>query len=444
MREHLYRFRRFALKPRPVRLVTLGYLSYALVGWVLLSLPWFQRTDVVSGIDALFTATSALSTTGLVTVSTGNDFNLGGQILILLLIQLGGVGYMTLGSFAVFSSTGALSETRRKVGGAVFSVPPGFRIDTFIRKVVTFTVVIETAGAVALFVAFTRLGIPNRLWSSIFHSVSAFCTAGFCLYDTSFEFLRADFAINVILGVLSYIGAIGFIVLVDAWHRLTGKTPRLTLTSRTILVATGSISVIGLALFFFGEPSIRGLPVQERLLAAGYQVMTAITTVGFNTIPIGKLTQASLFLITMLMVIGASPSGTGGGLKTTTFSTVFGVIRSVLRGRTQVCFWGRAIPEERIWVATASLGLYATSLVLGSYLLALTEIFSFKDLVFECASALGTVGLSTGITAQLTSVGKVIITVLMFLGRLGPLAFAMALFLPSRTAGLRPSEDIAL
>lgn len=444
MRELLHRLRHLVLKPRPVRLVTLGYLLYIVIGWILLALPWFQSTDAASSIDALFTATSALSTTGLVTVSTSNDFNLGGQIVILILIQLGGVGYMTLGSFAVFSSTGTLSEARRKVGKTVFSMPEGFRIEKFIRNVVAFTVIIETLGAVALFAAFTRLGIPNHLWASIFHSVSAFCTAGFCLYDTSFEFLRADFAVNTILGVLSYTGAIGFIVLVDAWHRLTGKSSRLTLTSKVILLATALISVVGVALFFFGEPTIQHFPVHQRLLASAFQVMTAITTVGLNTIPIGKLSQASLFLLTMLMIIGASPSGTGGGLKTTTFSTVFGVIRSVLRSRKQVCFWGRAIPEERIWVATASLGLYATSLVLGSYLLALTETFPFEGLVFECASALGTVGLSTGITAQLTDVGKIIVTAVMFLGRVGPLAFAMALSLPSKTAGLRPSEDIAL
>jgi len=444
MREVLNRFSRLLLKPRPVRLVTLGCLLYIVAGSILLSLPWFQSRHAVSAIDALFTATSALSTTGLTTVSTGNDFNLAGQIVILILIQLGGIGYMTLGSFVVLSRSGTLPERRRQVGKAVFSMPEGFRIDKFIKSVVFFTVIIETVGAVALFAAFTRLGMPNRVWASIFHSVSAFCTAGFALYDTNFEHLRADLVVNAILGVLSYLGAIGFIVLVDAWRRLTGKTSRLTLTSRIILVTTGWMTVLGVVLFFFGEPTIRGLPFPERLLAAAFQVMSAMTTVGFNTIPIGKLSQASLFLLTMLMIIGSSPSGTGGGLKTTTFSALFGVVRSVLRGQTQVCFWGRAIPEERIRVAMASLGFYAMSLIVGSYLLALTERFPFEGLVFECASALGTVGLSTGITPQLTSVGKIIVTAVMFLGRLGPLAFGMAIFLPSGTAGRRPSEDLAI
>lgn len=264
MRKFLYRLSRLMLKPRPVRLVTLGYLLYIVIGSILLAHPWFRSTDAVSGVDALLTATSALSTTGLTTVSTGNDYNLAGQIVIVILIQLGGIGYMTLGSFVVLSGGGTLSERRQQIGKAVFSMPEGFRIDKFIKSVIEFTFIIEALGAVALFAAFTRLGTPNRVWASIFHSVSAFCTAGFCLYDTSFEHLRGDLAVNATLGVLSYLGAIGFIVLVDAWRRLTGKISRLTLTSRIILVATGSISVVGVVLFFFGEPTIRHLPFDER------------------------------------------------------------------------------------------------------------------------------------------------------------------------------------
>jgi trk system potassium uptake protein TrkH len=172
--------------------------------------------------------------------------------------------------------------------------------------------------------------------------------------------------------------------------------------------------------------------------------MTSITTVGFNTIPIGKLSQASLFLIILLMVVGASPAGTGGGLKTTTFTALWGVIRSSLLGRDKVSFWGREVPEERIRVAIASLGFYAGALILGCYLLALTESTPFEGLLFESASALGTVGLSTGITAQLTPIGKLILIVLMFIGRLGPLAFGIALFLPPGKRDDPGKEDLAI
>jgi len=175
--------------------------------------------------------------------------------------------------------------------------------------------------------------------------------------------------------------------------------------------------------------------------------MTSIPTVGFDTIPTGGLSPASLFLIILLMVIGASPSGTGGGLKTTTFTALLGVIKSVISGKKDVLFWGRMIPVERVRVAMASLGFYMISLITGCYLLALTQSTSFEKLLFEAASALGTVGLSTGITAALTSTGKLIIIGLMFLGRLGPLTFGMALFLPSPESPKKrhsKTEDLAV
>jgi trk system potassium uptake protein TrkH len=437
-------FNRFLQTLHPVRLVALGYLSYVFGGWLLLALPFCHATVTVSALDALFTATSAVSTTGLVTVSTGNDYSIPGQVIILILIQLGGIGYMTFGSFVVLSRSAELTERRQQIGKAVFSMPEGFRIDKFIRSVIAFTCIIEAAGAYALFRCFRVADMDNPAWSAVFHSVSAFCTAGFGLYDDSFEGLRGNVPVNMILGALSYFGAIGFIVVVDAWRRLIGKTARLTLTSRIILVTTCWLSVGATILFFVAEPTIQTLPSDERLTAAMFQVMTSITTVGFNTIPIGGLSQASLFLIILLMVIGASPAGTGGGLKTTTFSAVFGVIRSALLGRRKVTFWGREIPEDRIRVAIASLGFYVGALILGCYLLALTESLPFEGLLFESASALGTVGLSTGITALLTPIGKLILIGLMFIGRLGPLAFGVALFFPPGRPDAPGKEDLAV
>ncbi|MBI4882331.1 MAG: potassium transporter KtrB [Planctomycetes bacterium] len=444
MRETWQAFWRFLNGLHPVRLVALGYLSYITIGWVILALPLSHAPDAVSGLDALFTATSAVSTTGLVTVSTGNDYSAFGQVVILILFQFGGIGYMTLGSFVVLSRGKTLSERRKEIGEAVFSIPRDLRIDKFIVSVTAFTIIVETLGACALFLALRDAGVSNALWSSIFHSVSAFCTAGFGLYDDSFERLRGNVAVNVILGVLSYLGAIGFIVFVDCWRRVIGKTSRLTLTTRVILVTTAWVSVTGIALLFLEEPAIRDLPVHERLLAACFQVAAAGTTAGFNSVPIGALSQASLFLLMMLMVVGASPAGTGGGLKTTTFSALFAVVKSSLLGRERVTFWGKVIPEERVRAAVASLGFYSGVLILGCYLLALTETLPFEGLLFESASALGTVGLSTGITAQLTPIGKLIIIMLMFIGRLGPLAFGIALFFPSRAADVRVREDVAV
>ena len=443
MKEKWQGFCRFVDNLHPVRLVVLGYLAYILFGWVLLTLPLSSGEQPVSSLDALFTSASALSTTGLTTVSTGHGFSLFGQLVVLVLIQIGGIGYMTFGSFVVLARRGDLSERREQIGKVVFSMPEEFRIAKFIRSVILFTVLVETAGIAALFVAFRNAGLAHPLWSAIFHSISAFCTAGFGLYDASFETLRGNVAVNVVLGILSYLGAIGFIVFVDAWRRLIGKTDRITLTSRIILVTTAWVSLAGIVLFYVAEPTIQALPPYERLTASAFQVMAAITTVGFNSIPIGQLSQASLFLLIMLMVVGASPSGTGGGLKTTTFSALFGVIRSALLGRDKVTFWRKEIPEDRVRLAIASLGFYVGALIAGSYLLALAESLPFEGLLFEAASALGTVGLSTGITAQLTPIGKLILVLLMFIGRVGPLTFGVALFLPSGPRH-RGKEDLAI
>ena len=433
-----------AMTLHPVRSVALGYLAYITIGWIVLSLPFSHGDEGVSGLDALFTSASAVSTTGLTTVSTGQGYSFFGQLAILTLIQLGGIGYMTLGSFVVLSRSSLLTDTRREISKVVFSMPKGFQVEKFIKSVVIFTIATEIAGIISLYYVLRQAGVSNPVWMSVFHSVSAFCTAGFGLYDDSFESMRGNISVNIILGVLSYLGAIGFIVFVDVWRRLSGQSAGITLTSRIILFTTVAISFTATMLFFIIEPTIQELPPHERLVASAFQVMTSLTTVGFNTIPIGALSQASLFLLIMLMVIGASPSGTGGGLKTTTFSALFGVIRSSFMGQETVTFWRKEIPQERIRVAIASFGFYMTTLIGGCFLLALTETFPFESIVFEAASALGTVGLSTGITATLSPIGKLIIIVLMFCGRLGPLAFGIALFLPSATLEEITQEDLAI
>jgi trk system potassium uptake protein TrkH len=412
----------------PAKLALLGYLSYIVLGWLLLCVPLLQQGEGVKVLDNLFIATSAVSTTGLVTVSVSDSYNFVGQLVILLLIQLGGIGYMTFGSFVILSRRTELSEVRSEVGRAVFALPASFRIDKFIRSVVVFTLTIECAGAVALYCVFHQAGTPAAVWSAVFHSVSAFCTAGFSLYNSSLEGFAGNFWLNAVIALLSYLGAIGFIVCIDVWRVLRGKVKALTLTSKIILWSTFWLSVGGTVLLFIAEPAIQAKNPEERLVAAFFQAMTSMTTVGFNTVGIADLSKASLLLVVVLMVIGASPSGTGGGLKSTTFSAIFGVMRSALKGTQQVTFWGRPVPIGRVWTAVASLGFYVTTLVLGTYLLEMIEQSSFVENLFEAASALGTVGLSMGITPTLTSIGKLVIIFLMFCGRLGPLTFGMALF----------------
>ena len=428
----------------PAKLALLGYLSYILAGWLVLSLPFAQTGGGVRAIDNLFTSTSAVSTTGLVTVSASDRYTFFGQLVVLALIQFGGIGYMTFGSFVILSRKRELPAVRSEVGKMVFSLPASFRIDKFIRSVMAFTLIIETLGAAALYALFRQAGVADAAWSAIFHSVSAFCTAGFSLYNDSMERFAGNVGVNAVVAVLSFLGAIGFIVCVDFWRMARGKVQHLTLTSKIILWTTFWLTVAGTALLFLGEPSIQSKPVDERLLAAFFQAMTSMTTVGFNTIGVAHLARASLLLVIVLMIIGASPAGTGGGLKSTTFTAILGVMRSALRGEHEVRFWGRLVPLERVWTAVASLGFYLTALGVGTYLLELTEASTFDENFFEAASALGTVGLSMGITPALSALGKLIVIALMFCGRLGPLTFGIALFFRKGLKGGQQDADLAV
>lgn len=297
-------------------MLVLGYASYVCVGWLLLSLPWCQRT-MVGSLDVLFTTVSAVSTTGLTTVSTAGSWSWTGQLVLLVLMQLGGIGYMTFGSFIVLSRRRRISQVREGVARRAFSLPQGMGLLHFLRNVVVFTLLFEAAGTTALYLRFAELGVEAPLWSALFHSVSAFCTAGFSLYDDSLSAFRSDFWVHAIVLVSSLGGAIGFIVFTDVWDMLRRRKQHVTLTTRVILWAI--LWLIGLATvaLFVGDAALAGHPPHERLLIALFQATSAVTTVGFNTVPIGDLSAASLTLIVAVMVIGASPSGTGGGAKVT-------------------------------------------------------------------------------------------------------------------------------
>ena len=410
-----------------------GYLACVVAAWVLLSLPPAQAVAGVSPLDHLFIATSAVSTTGLVTVSPSGTYTLFGELVVLLFIQIGGIGYMSFGSFIVLSRGRRLSKSRARMLSADFSMPRQFSLDEFVRGVIVFTLVAETLGALALWALFADAGVENALYQGVFHSISAFCTAGFSLFDTSLEAFAGNAGINVVTAALAYLGAIGFIVAVDVWRVWTGRQSRITTTSRIILRLTALLTVAGtVALFLIEGDALPGAPA-ERWLAAFYQAMTAMTTVGFNTVPIGGLLPGALFVTILLMVVGASPSGTGGGVKTTTLSAVWAVARSVLRGESEVTWRRQRVPTDRVFAAVASFAFYAAVLTAGLLALTLTETADFMALAFEAASALGTVGLSTGVTGSLTALGKLAVIALMFAGRLGPLSFGSALFLREQT-----------
>ncbi|MBK8206749.1 MAG: potassium transporter KtrB [Planctomycetes bacterium] len=428
---------------KPQNITALGFLSYIVLGVAALSLP-FAHTGDVSLVDNLFTVTSAVSTTGLATVSTGDGYTFFGQLTILLLFQVGALGYMTLSSFVLLARKSKLPPGREKLMAAQFTLPKEFQIAVFLKQVIVFSLVIETLGAAILYVEFRAAGVSDAWWHAVFHSVSAFCTAGFSLNNDSLEAYRGNVAVNVTIAVLCYCGGLGFIVLVDAWRRVTRKGYRMTITSRLILLITAALLIVLTPVFTAIDPHIAYLPPSERWLAAAFQVMTAGTTAGFNTVPISQLGASTLFLITLLMVVGASPSGTGGGVKTTTVTALFAMCVSTLRGQRVPTLWGSEIPTERLHVAVSSMSLYVATLLLGIFCVGLTQGDITLGLFFECASALGTVGLSMGDTGNLTTGSKLVVIGLMFMGRIGPLTAGYAFVARRETLQLAQAQaDLA-
>ncbi|WP_371154588.1 TrkH family potassium uptake protein [Jannaschia sp. 2305UL9-9] len=412
--------------PAP-RLLLVGYLSYMLLGWALLSMP-FAQTVPVSAIDTLFIATSAVSTTGLVTVDPGSSFTFAGEVVLLALIQMGGLGYMTIGSFVSLHLAHRFDRLRRQTTRSAFNLPDRVDPASFLRAVVIFTLLVEVVGALILYAFFRAEGVPDAAWSAIFHSISAFATAGFSLNSNSFEDFSNHAGILLTLSVLSLLGAMGFLIVVDFWRTVLGRARHLGFTSKVIWRITLSFLVVGTALMFVAEPTYQALPPEDRLLAAFFQVMSASSTVGFNSTPTGALAPAMLIVMFFLMVVGASPAGTGGGLKTTSFAALVGLVRSTLKGRERIRYFKREIPLPRLQTATASLSYYAALLLMATFLLLLADPgLPFDAVMFEAISAMGTVGLSMGITGDLTDLGKLVIIVLMTAGRVGILTFGMAL-----------------
>ncbi|HRJ02069.1 MAG TPA: potassium transporter TrkG [Hyphomonas sp.] len=436
---HIHRLLR---RLHPTQLMLAGYAFYMTLGWCLLCIPFSQAVPT-NALDNLFIAVSAVSTTGLVTVDPGSTYTFFGEVVILLLIQAGGIGYMTLSSFIMLATVRHLSPLRERLARAAFTLPENIITPHFILTVAVFTLAVETIGAIVLYILFSQAGVENAVWSAIFHAVSAFCTAGFSLNANSLEGFRDNFGLNAAVSCLSILGAMGFLIVWDVWRSLTNRALSISFTSQVILRLTISFLAIGTAILFVVDAGISALPAEERLMAAFFQTMTAMTTVGFNTHPIGSLVPAAIVLLYFLMAIGAAPSGTGGGLKLTTFAAMIGLVRSTVRRRNDVSFFGRVIPPERVRLAAASSAYFVMLMTPAVFFLTLTETGAdFEVLLFEAFSAIGTVGLSMGITGNLSDLGKVIIILLMFAGRVGILTFGIALASPDRAKTPQENGDL--
>lgn len=438
-------YKRFQISKSPQMNLVWGFFLYTVVGFILLSLPFFHKTDVPL-LDSLFISTSAISTTGLVTISVADSFNFYGQLIVMLLFQVGGIGYMTLTTYFLLFTAKKITHWHSRIIGTAFTMPKSIKINDFLKSVVIFTLIMETLGAICFFIAFKNTGMETvkALWYSIFHSVSAFCTAGFGLFNDSFEGYQDNTFINVIISVLAIAGSLGFIVITDLWYRISGKSKNLSFTTRIIIYGFAILLLAGTSLTYFTEPLVHQTG-DSALMKSFFQAMTSMTTVGFNTIATGNLSLPILLLIVFLMYIGASPSGTAGGMKITTLTAMISVLKSRVLGQKKITFMKRLIPFERLYVATSTFILYTSLIFLFSFLMTFSETANFEEILFEVASALGTVGLSRGLTGELTEVGKILIIILMFIGRVGVLTFGFALLARKNSNQLEAHEtDLAV
>jgi trk system potassium uptake protein TrkH len=414
------------------QIVAFSFLFVILAGAGLLLLPKAtEPPEEISFIDALFTATSATCVTGLIVVDTGSYFSQFGQIVILLLIQIGGLGLMTTTAFFSLILGRGMSVKESVLMSDVLSSKTLSRVSNLIVSILALTLVFETIGVISFYFSWSGIdGFEHGsvFYYSIFHSISAFCNAGFSLFRDSFEGFKGDIAHNLTLTSLIIIGGLGFTVIMNLIRFGIFKRERLSLQTKLVLVMTAILIVAGSILVLVTEwrNSLRDLPFFTKFAASYFQSVTT-RTAGFNTINIGRLTSACHFLMMILMFIGASPGSTGGGIKTSTFGIFLGSIRSMLKGRSSVEMFKRSVPRDVVNKALSVIILAIMLLAVFGFILLLTQKGDPVHILFELFSAFGTVGLSAGITPHLTTLGKIVIIITMFVGRIGPLTLALAI-----------------
>lgn len=437
--------------PRPAQWIAGSFLIAIVVGAALLSLPVAHAPGSDIGpLDALFTATSAVCVTGLIVVDTGGDFSRFGQIVILLLIQIGGLGILTLGAVAALIVGSRVGYRQRMQLQAQMNVLHVGGVVRLIRGILALVLVAEVIVTLLLWTRFApRFGVGEGLWQATFHAVSAFNNAGFSTFETSLAGFAGDAVLVVTVVVAFVVGGIGYQVLIELGRKARGASRRLTLHARLALGVTAALLAVGFvgvaALEWTNPGTLGALPLGEKLLASLFQGSTP-RTAGFHTVDYAQVRPATLAFTMMLMFIGGSPGSTAGGIKTITFFVLAGSAWSWARGHGELELAGRRLASEL--VVRASVIAFLGVMLVGfgfSMLLILDPELGFAPLLFESVSAFGTVGLSMGVTADLGPASRVVVIVLMLVGRLGPLTAALALVeTPRSKLVARPSEDVMI
>jgi len=436
-------------KLNPLQLLVIGYFLVTMFFTLLLMLPISSKTNTPQHfIDALFTASSGISTTGLCVVDIGSFYSLFGQIMLMLDFQVGGIGYMAFIVFMAYLLNARLSLNNKIVASeSVAGTHPGHSYN-FFAKVIIFTFVFETIGGIILFFYWLpAYSFLYALYLGFFHSISAFCTAGFCLFPDSLMSHKNSITINLVIDVISIIGGIGFYVLDDIYLFIK-KTLRkesfrpLSVHSKLAMTVTIIVIVIGTGIIFVSQKWAPSAGIKERLFASSFQAISASTTDGYNTLDIGAMSSTGLFMIILLMFIGASPGSTGGGIKTTTLGVLFISTWSKLRGKKDSTLFERRISNDVRDNAFMIFSMFIMVAIIDLLVLTITEKAGFLQIFFEIISALGNTGLSTGITSNLSGLAKLLLSITMFIGRVGPLTIGLAMIKGINPSFRYPEGDI--
>jgi trk system potassium uptake protein len=424
------------LQLTPPQILVIGFAAIIFIGAFLLTLP-IASVDGQSlpFLDALFTATSATCVTGLVVVDTGTHFTMFGHAVIILMIQIGGLGFMSMATLFAFLIRKRITLKERLILQEALNQGSMEGIVRLFRKVLLYSLTIEGIAAVLFTTRWTfDLGFPKALYFGIFHAISFFNNAGFDLFGqitgpfSSLTSYADDFLTNVVSMGLIILGGIGFIVMSDLLEYKTTK--KLSLHSKVVLSMSGLLIVFGAVVIFIFEytntRTLGSLNFGGKILASFFQSVTP-RTAGANTIDIGAMRQASQFFTIILMFIGASPGSTGGGIKTTTFTILIGAMITMIRGKEDIVIFRFRLAKDRILKAITLVMIALFLVIFVSMVLSTTESASFLKILFEVTSAFGTVGLTMGLTPDLTMLGKIMLSLTMFAGRLGPITLAYAL-----------------
>lgn len=438
--------KRQLLRATPGQVLLLGFAAIILTGAVLLTLPAAVKPGgEINFLNSLFTATSAVCVTGLIVVDTATHWTLFGQIVILSLIQVGGLGFMTMGTFFAVLLGRQIGLRQRLIIQESLNQTDVAGIVRLTRYVLLFTLITEFIFGLILAARWSvELGWQKGLWFGLFHSISAFNNAGFDIFGgfRSLTMYTEDLCVTLCISTAIILGGLGFAVNVDLLQYFRGAKKRFSLHTKLVLFTTAFLIAAGTVMFFFLEydNTLQNLSPAGKVMASYFQAVSP-RTAGFNTLDLGALHSATQFFVIILMFIGASPGSTGGGIKTTTFASLLVYLCSMVRGKRDFDVFNRRLGQELINKAVTILLLCSALVVSVSLLLSITERADFLSILFETTSAFATVGLTMGLTTKLSAAGKVVLILTMYLGRLGPLTVAFAMARQKRKTLLHYPEE---